>query len=319
MKICICGSAGFLGSNLVEACLRKNWDVLGIDNFATGLRCMADPDRVKHLGGKYFFVEESINNTARMIELFRGHDVVFLLAALPRVSFSVEHPLEAHEANATGTLSVLEASRQAKVKRVVFSCSSSIFGGVEQWPTPESSSMKPISPYALQKSTGAEYCRIYSELHGLETISLIYYNLYGKYQRVGGAYSTVVPAFFDAAVKGYPCRIEGDGFQSRDFCHVDNAVHANILAAEHKGKILGEKFNIANGETHSVIEVFEIVRGLMDVDLQKNHVKARLGDPRKSHADVSKALKVLGYKSKVGFHTGMKLTAEWWLAGCPIK
>ncbi len=319
MRVAITGSAGFIGSNLVEGCLKKGWEVIGIDNLSTGFDEMADPIRVMKLPGAYSFIKLDINNTKRLTEVFDGCEVVFHLAALPRMSFSVEHPLEAHEANATGTLSVLEAAKQAKVKRVVFSCSSSIFGGVEQWPTPEDVSMKPISPYALQKVIGAEYCRLYSELYGLKTVSLVYYNVYGDYQRTGGAYSTVVPAFFDAAVNGEVCRIDGDGLQSRDLCHVDNVVHANILAAEYKGKMLGEKFNIANGETHSVIEVFEAVKDLMGVDLQKHHVKARLGDPRKSHADVSKALKVLGYKSKVGFHTGMKLTAEWWLAGCPIK
>jgi len=131
--------------------------------------------------------------------------------------------------------------------------------------------------------------------------------------------STVIPAFFEAAVKGGVCRIDGDGGQSRDFCHVDNVVAANILAAEHKGKLLGEKLNIANGETHSVIEVFEIIKDLMGVDLKKNHVAARLGDPRKSHASITKAGSILGYSTKVGFLEGMKKTAEWWKAGCPIE
>jgi nucleoside-diphosphate-sugar epimerase len=303
----------------VEGCLKNNWDVLGIDNFATSQKCMADPDRVKHLGGKYSFVEADINDTERMIKLFVGRDVVFHLAALPRVSFSVEHPLEAHEANATGTLSVLEAARQAGVRRVIFSCSSSIFGGTKVWPTIENLPMKPISPYALQKVVGLEYCRLYSELYGIETASLIYYNVFGRLQFANSAYATVIPAFFKAAVDGKYCRVDGDGLQSRDFAHVDNIVYANIKAAEFSGKLMGDLFNIACGETHSVLEVYEQVKLLTNTDLQKYHVDPRLGDPRKSHADISKADVVLGYHSVTSFFDGLKLTAQWWLSGCPIK
>jgi nucleoside-diphosphate-sugar epimerase len=318
MKVAIAGSAGFIGSNLVEECLRKGWSVIGVDNLSAGTDEMADPARYIDLPGFYSFIKLDINDTEKLAEVMRGCDVVFHLAALPRVSFSTDYPLVSHEANATGTLSVLEASRKARVSRVVFSCSSSIFGGTSVFPSHEDLPMKPLSNYALQKVIGAEYCRLYSDLYGLETVSLIYYNVYGKHQRTGGAYSTVVPAFFEAAVKGEVCRVDGDGLQSRDLCHVDNVVHANILAAEHKDKMLGQRFNVANGETHSVIEVYEIVKDLMGVDLQKNHVKARLGDPRKSHADVSKIKEVLGYTTQVGFFDGMKLTAEWWLDGCKI-
>lgn len=319
MRVCITGGAGFVGSNLVEACLNKGWDVICVDNLSTGFDEMADPIRVMELPGSYSFVKADINDTHWLHRVLLGCNTVFHLAALPRVSFSVNHPIEAHEANAKGTLSVLEASRQSGVKRVVFSSSSSIFGGVKLWPTPEDSAMLPISPYALQKVIGSEYCRLYSELHGLETVSLIYYNLYGKYQRTGGAYSTVVPAFFDAALKGESCRIDGDGLQSRDLCHVDNAVQANILAAEYGGKLLGDKFNIANGETHSILEVYDEIKKHLNVDLKKHHVDPRLGDPRKSHADISKAKQVLGYKPMIDFKEGIKLTSQWWLSGCPIK
>lgn len=317
MKVLVTGSAGFIGSNLTEDCVKKGWEVVGVDNFATSDIRMSDPERFNG-PGLYSFARMDINDTERLAHLMKGCDAVFHLAALPRVPYSVAHPIETNEANTNGTLSVLEASRQSGVKRVMFSCSSSIFGGVDVHPTPESMPMKPLSPYALQKATGAEYCRLYSKLYGLETAVLIYYNVYGKYQTPAGAYSSVITAFFDAAVNGKKCRIDGDGLQSRDFCHVDNVVRANMLAATYDGKLFGERFNIANGETHSVLDIFDLVCDIMQVDLEKYHVDPRQGDPRKSQADIAKAEQVLKYRSSVGFVDGMRKTADWWKAGCPV-
>ena len=317
MKVAITGSAGFIGSNLVEACLLKGWDVIGIDNLSTGFLEMTNANRFGG-SGKYQWCDLDVNDTSELYHAFLGYDVVFHLAALARVPFSIDHPLEANMANITGTLSVLEAARTAGVKRVVFSCSSSIFGGSNIFPTPEDTEHAPLSPYALQKSAGATYCKLYSELHGLETVSLTYYNVYGKYQRANSAYATVIPAFFEAASEGKSCRIDGDGGQSRDFCHVDNVVQANILAAEHGGKLMGELFNVANGETHSVREVFDSIKSYYGGNVKSYGAPARLGDPRKSLADISKAVKVLGYKPKVGFKEGLKKTADWWQGGCKI-
>lgn len=319
MKVAITGSAGFIGSNLVEACLRKGWEVIGIDNLSTGFDEMADPIRVMELPGAYSFIKLDINDTHKLHRTFLGCNTVFHLAALPRVSFSIDYPLEAHEANAKGTLSVLEAARQSGVGRVVFSCSSSVYGGVSEFPTPETAVASPKSPYALHKQIGAEYCRLYSELHGMETCSLLYFNVFGKYQRASSAYATVIPAFFEAGMNGESCRIDGDGEQSRDFCHVDNVVQANIKAAEYKLKLSGDRFNIANGDTFTVNNVYEEIKKYLAVDLHAHHVAPRLGDPRKSHADISKAKQVLGYKPTVDFNEGMKMTSQWWLSGCPTQ
>lgn len=321
MKVAIDGSAGFIGSNLVEACLRKGWEVIGIDNLSTGFDEMADPVRFMALPGSYAFIKMDINETEKLAEVFDGCEVVFHLAARPRVSFSVDHPLEAHEANATGTLSVLEAARRAGVKRVIFSCSSSIFGGVDTWPTVEDTPMKPISPYALQKATGAEYCRLFSELYGLETVSLIYYNVYGKFQRTGSnsSYNTVITAFMECAINGESCRLDGTGNQSRDMTYVDDVVAANILAAEHTNILMGERFNIACGDTHSVLEIYEMVNDLAGGQLSKHHVERRAGDPMKSLADISKAKQILGYNPKTDIKSGLSLTWEWWKSGCPIE
>jgi nucleoside-diphosphate-sugar epimerase len=317
-RVCVVGSAGFIGSNLVDACLNKSWETVGVDNFSTGLAEMADPRRFIGMPGKYSFVQQDVNDTKQLTRVLDGCETVFLLAALPRVSFSIDHPMEANHANIDGTLSVLEASRRAGVKRVVFSCSSSIYGGVAKFPTPETAAPSPKSPYALHKLAGAEYCRLYSELHGLETVNLIYFNVYGPWQRANSAYATVIPAFFEAGMKGQVCRIDGDGEQSRDFCFVDNVVQANILAAENTQLMLGERFNIATGNTYSVNDVYDQVRDLLAINLKRNYAPARLGDPRKSHANINKAKRVLGYKPLVSFEEGMKRTAAWWLSGCKI-
>lgn len=316
MKVAITGSAGFIGSNLVEGCLKKGWTVIGIDNLSTGSDEMADPIRVMDLPGHYMFKKMDINDTDELTKTLSGCDTVFHLAALPRVSYSIDEPLTADYANAHGTLSVLEAARKAKVRRVVFSCSSSVYGGVAEFPTPETAPASPKSPYALHKQTGAEYCRLYSELHGLETVSLLYFNVFGKYQRADSAYATVIPAFFNAGMSRGTCRIDGDGEQSRDFAHVDNVVQANILAAEYSKPLLGERFNVACGETYTVNQCFDQVKELLSVGLKKTMAPPRLGDPRKSHADITKAKKILGYNPTVKFEEGMKMTAKWWLSGC---
>lgn len=318
-KVAITGAAGFIGSNLVEDCLKKGWCVVGVDNLSTGFDEMADPIRVMELPGHYMFSKLDITDTKSLTQTFLGCDVVFHLAALPRVSFSIDEPLAADFANTHGTLSVLEAARQAGVKRVVFSCSSSVYGGVAQFPTPETALPSPKSPYALHKQTGAEYCRLYSELHGLDTVILLYFNVFGKYQRANSAYATVIPAFFEAGMNDKPCRVDGDGLQSRDMCHVDNVVQANILAAESKHTFFGERFNIACGESHTVLEAYEEIKKLLSIDMKKYHAEPRKGDPRKSHADISKAKSILGYEPRVKFIEGMKLTSQWWLKGCPIK
>lgn len=320
MKVLVAGSAGFIGSNLVEGCLKRGWDVIGVDNLATSHAGMENPDRIADLPGSYTFYKEDINNTQSLAQKMCGCDVVFLLAALPRVSYSIDFPLEAHHANATGILSVLEAARQSKVRRVVFSCSSSIFGGVASFPTQEIAQAVPKSPYALQKYLGAEYCRLYSELHGLDTVSLVYYNVTGKYQRTGpnSAYATVIPAFMDIAVNGGFCRIDGDGKQSRDFCAVENVVYANILAAEYKGNLGGGLLNVACGESYSVMDALGLIQDIFG-PLKVKYAPRRLGDPYKSQADISKAEKVLGYRALVTFEESIQRTADWWKAGCPNR
>jgi len=321
MRVAITGSAGFIGSNLVEACLRKGWDVIGVDNLSTGFDEMADPVRVIELPGSYAFIKMDINETKRLTEVLDGCVVVFLLAALPRVSFSIDNPIEANNANISGTLSVLEAARQAGVKRVIFSCSSSVYGGVSEFPTPETAQYSPKSPYALHKATGASYCQLYSELHGLDTVSLLYFNVFGPYQRTGSnsAYNTVITAFMECAISEKQCRIDGNGGQSRDFTFVDDIVEANILAAKYKKPLMGDRFNIACGNTYSVLEIYEKINNITGNNLTKYYAPRRAGDPMKSLADISRAKQVLLYNPKVDIDSGLDITWKWWKGGCKIK
>ena len=316
----ITGSAGFLGSNLTKKCLDMGWEVYGIDNFSGSERKMASPERYNN-NPRYNFNEADILNTKLLIDIFRGADTIFHLAALPRVQFSTDYPIEANNANINGTLSVLEAARHARVKRVVYSASSSMYGGQNiPFPTPETVPAHPRSNYALQKYVGSEYCRLYSELYGIETCSLIYFNLYGPLQQTGpnAAYNTVISAFMQNAIDGKSCRIDGEGDQSRDYTYVSDIVTANIMASEHIAPLLGDKFNIAGGNSYSVIDMYDKINVLSGGSLEKHYVPRRLGDPMKSQADTSKAKRILEYETKVDINEGLRLTFDWWKEGCQI-
>lgn len=316
-KYCITGVAGFIGSNLAYELAKRGHEVVGIDNLSTGFYENIQKRRFHGLRGDFQFIKKDINDKD-LSKCFDGVDVVFHMAALARVQFSTDNPLKSNYANVNGTLNVLEASRLSGVRRVVFSCSSSIFGGVAKFPTPESSRPHPKSNYALQKVIGAEYCRLFGELYDMDTVNLLYYNVYGSLQRANAAYSTVIPAFLWAGMNNKKCRIDGDGGQSRDFCAVENVVQANILAAESDKKFCGEMFNIANGETHSINEIYSILDGFFGGTLQKYNATARQGDPYMSHASIKRAREILGYEPKVGFLDGLEKTFEWWVNGCKV-
>lgn len=315
MKVVITGSAGFISSNLAKACLEKGWNVRGVDNYSTGRKELT---RMFQKYKNFSFYLRDITKDP-LIDIFAGADIIFHLAALPRISYSTDYPIESNNANINGTLRVLEAAKSASVKRLIYSASSSMYGGQDiPFPTPETTPAHPRSNYALQKHTGLEYCRLYSELYGLDTASLIYFNICGQLQFADNSYAGAIPAFFSAAVNNKPCRIDGDGNNSRDWTYVENVVQANILAAEYKGKLNGEHFNIGCGESYSVNEVFREVEKCVGHKLQYTHAPKRLGDPKKSLADISKAKRVLGYEPKVKFYEAIKKTADWWMSGCKI-
>jgi nucleoside-diphosphate-sugar epimerase len=316
-KIILTGCAGFIGSNILLELMKTENQILGIDNLSTGLIDNVQQERFVGLPGKFEFVKTDICDE-NLVRYFEGYDYCLHLAALARVQLSIDLPIETNRVNVGGTLNVLEAARKAGLKKVVFSSSSSIFGGTSQLPTPETATPNPLSPYSLHKLTGEYYCRLFSQLHGLDTVCLRYFNVCGSGQRTGEnvAYATVIPAFMDKAVNGGICVINGNGEISRDFCPVENIVSANVLAMQHPAPLKGEVFSIACGQTTTINQVYDRICELAGFQVPKTHGPPRQGDPAMSMADITKAQEVLGYKVLVGLDESLAKTWEWWKGGC---
>jgi len=237
-------------------------------------------------------------------------DYVFHQAALPSVQRSVEDPLGSNAVNAGGTLNVLLAARDAKVKRVMYASSSSIYGDTPTLPKKEDMSPMPLSPYALQKYTGEQYCRLFSQLYGLETVSLRYFNVFGPRQDPNSLYSAVIPRFIDALLQGRSPIVYGDGEQSRDFTYIDNVVQANMLAMSAQ-RLHGEIVNIACGQRVSLNQLLELLKQFIPSERTTVYEEARPGDVRHSLADISKAKDCLRYEPIAGIETGLKRTVEF--------
>ncbi len=289
----VTGGAGFIGTNLTKELLSAGHKVIVLDNYVGGNK----PER--HLPGATY-VEGDITKPADLDKVCsQGVDGIFHLAALPRVTFSVEHPEETHQVNVTGTLQVLLAAKRHNVKRVVFSSSSSVYGDQETFPVYEDMTALPISPYALHKFIGEHYCRVFSLLYGIETVSLRYFNVYGPFFDPNGAYALVVGKFLRQVNNGEAMTVCGDGEYYRDYTHVSDVAHANILAMESAKVGKGEVINIGNGESHSVNELVKLIGG------KSEFVPERPGDVRKTHADRTKAKKLLGWEPAVSFAAGI--------------
>lgn len=303
----ITGVAGFVGSNLAEGLLGKGHAVRGIDNFLTGRR-----ENLEGLSG-LDFREADILDTDALVAHMRGCDYVLHQAAMPSVPRSVELPLQSHGNNATGTLSVLEAARRAGgVRRVVYAGSSSAYGQAKARYKSEDLVPAPLSPYAVSKLAGEHYAKVYSDLFGVEAVTLRYFNVFGPRQDPAGAYAAVIPKFIQCALRGEPLPVHGDGGQTRDFTFVANVVDANERAATSPGAA-GQVFNVACGQSISLLDLVGAVQELMpDKRLQIQHLPSRSGDVRDSLADVSRAREVLGYEPKVSFREGIARTFEWY-------
>jgi len=294
MKYLVTGGAGFIGTNLVKRLLSDGHDVVVLDNYAGGKK----EERIQ-AGAMY--IEGDIRNDEDLKKSMSGVDGVFHMAALPRVTFSVEKPWETHDVNINGTLKVLLAARDNGIKRVIFSSSSSTYGAEEKKMLVEDGAVKiPISPYALHKLTGEHYCRLFSELYGLETVNLIYFNVYGPYFDPEGAYALVIGKFLDQKKKKLPMTVCGDGEYYRDYTHVNDVVEANILAMNGEKVGKGETINIGYGEPHTVNELVKLIGG------EFVNVPARPGDPRFSGADNTKAKELLGWKPTVSLEDGIQ-------------
>lgn len=280
-KIIVTGIAGFIGSHLADRLIELGHEVIGIDDLSRG--------RAENINSKADFHQVSITDFEAIAPLFNDVDYVYHLAALARVRPSLKLPMSYHRANVTGTLNVLEASRLAKVKKVIFASSSSVFGN-QDGAYKENMPKNPLNPYALQKLMGEQYVQIYGDLYGLDYTILRFFNVYGPRQILGGAYSTVIGTFLDQRKRGVPLTIFGDGEQRRDFTHITDTIEACLLALEKGNK---KDFNIGRGNNKSVNEIAELIGGSVI------HSEPTAGEARVTLCDNSKARRHLGWEPQI--------------------
>ena len=291
MKVLVTGGAGFIGSHLTDKLCDLGHSVQVLDNLVGG--------KVGNVNKKAVLHQVDICNLGAILPLFEGVDYVFHLAALPRVAYSIEHPAESNETNVTGTVNVLIAAKEAKVKKVIYSASSSAYGDQPVLPLEESMPANPKSPYGLQKYIGEMYARVFNNVYGLPTVCLRYFNVYGPRYSAEGAYALVIGKFLEQRHRGEPMTITGDGSQSRDFTHVYDVVRANILAMEKTEVAGGEVFNIGSGRNMTIKEIAELVGGPVE------YVPARL-EPKDTLADNSKAKTYLDWQPTISIEEGIK-------------
>jgi nucleoside-diphosphate-sugar epimerase len=306
-NILVTGGAGFIGSHLAETLLKQGHQVRILDNFSTGKK------------ENLLFEEphpslEVINGDVRDLrdceKAVAGVEYVFHQAALASVQRSVEDPLTTQAVNVGGTLHILMASREAGVKRVIYASSSAIYGDTPMLPKHEEMPPSPLSPYALQKYIGEQYCRLFSQLYGLDTLSLRYFNIFGPRQDPASIYSAVIPRFIEALVECRSPIVYGDGEQSRDFTYVENVVEANVLAmAVSHGQ--GDVMNIACGQRTSLNQLLEILQRILRSKVRPIYQDPRPGDVKHSLADIGKAIAFLHYQPRVGIEMGLEKTAGY--------
>jgi UDP-glucose 4-epimerase len=297
----VTGGAGFIGSHLVRRLVADGAQVTVIDDLSTGRRANID-------GVSVTIAERDLANDA-LTDVLEGVDVIFHLAAVPSVPRSVSDPLRSHHAAATATLRLLDAAREAGVRTFVNSSSSSVYGDVAKPPMRESMPTVPRSPYGVAKLAAEGYTRVFAQLHGMRTVNLRYFNVFGPRQDPTSTYAAAIPRFITAYMRREPPLVYGDGLQSRDFTYVDNVVEANIAAAA-APKLSGESVNIAAGSPRTVLDVLEAISKEFGYSLPPAHSPDRPGDIRDSHADLTVARSLLGYKATVDFGTGLRRTVE---------
>lgn len=301
-RILVTGGAGFIGSHISEALVKRGHRVRVADNLVTGYK--------KNLRDGVEFAEGDCADPAFAKRIVAGMDFVIHQAAIPSVPRSVEKPLESHRANVDGMLHMLLASRDAGVKRLVFAGSSSVYGDTEVLPKTETMPTNPMTPYALQKLNGEQYGQMFTRLYGFETVTTRYFNVFGPRQDPGSPYSGVISLFIKALVDGTRPTIYGDGGQTRDFTYVANVVDAVIRAAETPG-VGGQVFNVATGSRISLNQLLETLKQIFNSNVEPIYKDARPGDVRDSQADISKAAALLGYQPSVNFEAGLRETVKW--------
>jgi nucleoside-diphosphate-sugar epimerase len=291
---------------MVDALLKAGHHVRVVDNFATGKR-----ENLAHVLPQIDLHEISITDPEPLAAAMQGVDYVFHLAALGSVPRSVENPLETHETNITGTLNVLLAAHDAGIKRVVFAGSSSAYGDIDSEYKSEDMVPRPLSPYAVTKLSGEQYCQVFTHVYGLETVVVRYFNVFGPRQDPLSMYAAVIPKFVAAMLDGSPPTVEGDGLQSRDFTYIDNVVHGNLLACHTEG-VAGETINIACGERINLLDMIALLNKFMGKQIEPVFTDPRPGDVRHSRAAIDKARQKLGYEPVVSFEEGLSRTLAWY-------
>lgn len=311
----VTGGAGFIGSHLTEGLLRAGHQVRVLDDLATGssqnLVEVENQLEADHVSYVLEVVEGSVLDVQSLTTVMTDIDYVFHQAALPSVAFSLQEPMLSNRVNVEGTLGVLIAARDARVKRVVYAGSSSAYGDSPILPKHEDQPSNPLSPYAVAKLTGENYCRTFTRVYGLETVILRYFNVFGARQNPASQYAAVIPAFITALLQGKPLWVNGDGHQSRDFTHVTNVVHGNILAMT-APNVAGQVINLALGGRTSLMELIEYLEGLSQGHAKVKFGPKRPGDVQHSQASVTRAKELLNFETQVDIKQGLALTLAYY-------
>jgi UDP-N-acetylglucosamine/UDP-N-acetyl-alpha-D-glucosaminouronate 4-epimerase len=303
LKALVTGGAGFIGSNLVRSLLERGHEARVLDNFSTGHR-----RNLEDLDAE--LVEGDLRSYERVATATRGVEVVFHQGALPSVPRSIQDPLTTSAVNVEGTLNVLLAARDAGARRVVFASSSSVYGDAPGMPRQEAQPLAPLAPYAVAKLAAEQYCVVASRVHGVETVGLRYFNVFGERQDPLSGYAAVIPKFIRLMLDGRRPTIFGDGETSRDFTHVENVVEANLAAAD-APQAAGRVMNVAVGSSHTLNELVSILNELMGTEVEPEYAEHRAGDVAESLADISLARELIGYEPRVDFETGLRRTIDW--------
>jgi nucleoside-diphosphate-sugar epimerase len=304
-KYLVTGGAGFIGSHLVQELIRRGATVRIADNFSTGLRENLPADRTVEVE------EGDLADEAVARRAVAGCDFVLHQAAIPSVPRSIQDPIASHRANVEATLALLVAARDAGVKRVVFAGSSSVYGNAAVLPKREDMPLHPLSPYALQKLISEQYCRMFTSLYGLETVTTRYFNVFGPRQQPGSPYSGVISLFIEALVQGSAPKIYGDGKQTRDFTYVGDVVQG-VLACCEAADVAGEVINLATGGRVSLLGLLDSLQRIVGTTVAPVFGPAREGDVRDSQADISKARRLLDYEPATPFDEGLRHTVAWY-------
>lgn len=302
----VTGGAGFIGSHIVDALVRQGHKVRVLDNFFAG--------KIENLSGvikKIDLIRGDIRDKPAVKRAVKGVRFILHHAALRSVAQSVDTPEEFNDVNVTGTLNLLIAAHEAKVKRFVFASSSAIYGETDRLPEKESFIPELVSPYAATKLIGEVYCQLFWKTYQMPTVSLRYFNVFGPRQSLENKYAVVVPKFIISLLNNQPTPINGDGKQSRDFIYIDNVVRANLLALKSKSNAFGNTFNIASGKRYNLLELVRLLNKLMGKNIKPVFGPIRQGDVKHTLADISLARKYLGYSVGIGFEEGLKRTIEY--------